>query len=189
MSWLDESILAGDHFLVKLAIPEKTESGLVIPDSTRDYRKKRDKPDAYAGIVLDVSPGCDWAKIGDNVVYERWSWQQFSLDSERMIARERDLIIINEQPVNGYIIFDLEDLSPIKANIALPQTLERPKPQVLSGKVVASGVRDINSGENYIFQRMDSYQFHYGDGRMAFRVNKGADILASYEKVPVLEVV
>lgn len=182
MSFIDEITLAGDHFLVLLDIPEE-QNGLIIPDSTKDYRKKRDKPDAYSGVVLDISPNCKHAKIGDNVVFERWDWQQVSVDDKRLVVRERDLIIVNEQPINGYIIFQTEDLSPIKTNVVLPGAYEKPKQAYLAGKVLASGVYGIEPGQNYIFERMDSYQFAYGDGRVAFRVNKGADLLASYEHI------
>lgn len=179
--------LSGDHFIASILLPEDHSSGIKL--FNRDPRNVKKKPDAYAGKILEASSSCELVKVGDNVVFERWEWQQFNLDDARIVARERELIVINDQPAPGYIVFQLEDLNKPKINIILPDTIEKPKPHFLSGKVVASGVKDINIGENYIFQAMDSYQYHYGNGLMAFRVNRGADILARYDYFPVLEVV
>lgn len=187
MSWLDGFGLGGDHFRANIGMPENHPSGLIM--FNRDPRNGKKKPDAYAGIVLDVSPGCSTVKIGDNVVFERWEWQQYDVDNEQIVARERDLIIVNNEPMPGYLIFRLEDLSPERTKLIVPHTYEKPKSPSLAGQVVASGVRDINIGENYIFQAMDSYQYHYGNGLMAFRVNRGAELLAQYDKQPILEVV
>lgn len=187
MDFLEGKTLAGDHFKANIAFEENHPSGLVL--FNRDPRRGKKKPDAYAGVVLDASPNCKYAKIGDNIVFERWDWQQFDLDDEKIIARERELIIVNDEPVPGYIIFQLEDLSPEKTKLIVPHTYEKPTAKTLAGKVLASGVESVLVGENYIFQRSDDYQFHYGDGRMAFRVNRGSDLLALYEKQAVLEVI
>lgn len=180
--------LGGDHFKASIALPANHPSGIIL--FNRDPRNGKKKPDAYAGIVLDASLGCRYVKIGDNVVFERWDWQQHDVDDEQIVARERDLIVVNDQPVPGYIIFQLEDLNPSKTSLVVPHTYEKPKSPSLCGMVMASGVKDVNPGERYIFQADDNcHQFHYGNGLMAFRVNRGADILAKYEKQPILEVV
>lgn len=192
MFWLDGyplTSLAGDHFLADIALSSHSKAGIILPE--RDPRRQKKKPDAYAGKILDVSPWCERVKKDDLVVFERWDWQQEDARNERIIARERDLIIVNEKPCSDYIIFQLEDLSYIRPTLSqlIPQTMEKSKPAALAGVVISSSVDGYNEGERYIFQYMDSYQFHYGDGRVAFRYGKGADILAKYESTGVLEVV
>jgi co-chaperonin GroES (HSP10) len=186
-NWFDGYDLSGDHFKASIALPANHPSGIVL--FNRDPRSAKKKPDAYAGVILDVSPGCEMVKIGDNVVFERWDWQQYDVDDEKIIARERDLVVVNDTPVPGYIIFRLEDLAEKKTEIIIPQTVDKPKHPTLAGIVVASGVKDILPGEGYIFEQYDQYQFYYGNGLMAFRVNRGADIIARYDREPVLEVI
>jgi hypothetical protein len=180
MNVLEGFSLAGDHFIASISMPERDELGIIRWN--RDPRKAKKKPDTYSGVVLEVSPSCQYVKVGDQVVFERWEWGQVNLDDDRILVAERDLIIINDVPYTGYLIFKLEDLSPRKENgVLLPQTHENSDKPALCGEVLASGVSDISPGEHYIFQRHDRNQYYYGDGRMAFRINRGADILAKYD--------
>lgn len=179
MELLDGYSLGGDYFKASIALEGNHPSGITLLN--KDPRSGKKKPDAYAGIILDVSSNCKLLKIGDNVVFERWDWQQFDLNEEQIAARERDLIVVNDEPVAGYIIFQIEDLNKKKTDLIIPQTIEKQKTATLFGKVVASGVKDVNVGERYIFEHMDSYQYYYGNGLMAFRVNRGAELIAKYE--------
>lgn len=182
MSWYEDYkgkgfSLGGTHFVVDISYSQPT-SGLILTnvDPRRQYRK----PDAYAGKVLEVSSECRSVRIGDNIIFERWDWNQFNINEKLIVAREKELIIINEEPVSGYIIFKLEQEKET-SKIFIPHTYKKERPKFLNGEVLASGVKDINVGEGYFFEAMDSYQYHYGDGRMAFRVNRGAALLIKYD--------
>lgn len=176
---LDGYRLCGPNFRASIAVETKHPTGIVLLN--KDPRKVKNKPDAYAGIVLDTGDRCKLVKIGDNIVFERWDWKQVDLPNEMILSNEREVLVVNDVPVNDCVIFELEDFGHINTKIIVPQTLEKKQSAVLSGKVLSSSYHGILPGERYIFEKLDSNQYYYGDGRLAFRVQGDWNFLATYE--------
>jgi len=185
IDYMEGFTLAGPNFKASIALPDNHPSGIVLFD--KDPRKGKKRPDAYAGVVLDVGSSCSLVKIGDNVVFERWDWKQLDLPQEQIVAREREILVVNDQPVNNVVIFQLEDLDFKTTQILVPHTYEKPPKAALFGKVVASDYVGVSVGERYIFEKLDSNQYYYGDGRMAFRVQGDWNLLAKYELADKVE--
>lgn len=181
IDYFDGFKLVGKNFKASIALPDNHPSGIVLFD--KDPRKGKKRPDAYAGVVLDVGNSCDLVKIGDNVVIERWDWKQVDLPQEQIVAREKELLVVNDVPVNDCVIFQLEDLDFTTTKLIVPHTYEKPPKAALYGEVLASSYPGVLVGEKYIFEKLDSNQYHYGDGRMAFRVQGDWNLLAKYELI------
>lgn len=171
-----EGTLNSDHFLANIALDENLPGGLTAV--MRDPRKQRVKPAAYVGKIEEVAATCRLVKPGDKVVFERWDYDQFDVDDERIIARENQLLILDgETPAPGVIVFKLVDQSTPKTTLALPPGVDHKKLNTYCGMVLASAVDKYEPGEMLWFQKGDMGQFMYADGRMAFRDNGYADIL------------
>lgn len=171
--------LSGPNFKASIALEQNHSSGIVLLN--KDPRNGKKRPDAYAGIIMDVGSSCDLVKIGDNVVFERWDWKQVDLPDAMIVARERELLIVNEKPVMNCVIFELEDFELKNTKIIVPHTLEKPPKKSLFGKVIASSYNGVYPNDRYIFESLDSNQYYYGDGRMAFRIQGDWNLLATYE--------
>lgn len=181
--------LAGRHFLVNIAIPENHPSGIVLLN--RDPRKQRKKPDAYVGSVEEVAPGCLLVKPGDKIVFQRWEWGQYNVDDERLIADETDLIMLDDTtPAPGIIVVD--PVRPkAKVDIVLPSSVGEPKTAALKGRVLAFSkyrlgelAGEIGIGDILYFQKSDTYQWRYSDGRMAIKVCNYFEIMAIEKAAP-----
>lgn len=78
-----------DRVLVEPApAEEKTASGIIIPDTAKEKPQR--------GIVVAVGPGKDDApvtvKIGDSVIYGKYSGTEFTLDGkEYLIMKNSDI--------------------------------------------------------------------------------------------------
>lgn len=187
-----ELTLLGRHFLVNIARPEKTPDGVAIIQ--RDPRKDRLKADCYVGVVEEVGTQCTLVKPGMRIVFERWEWQQMNVDDERLIAREKDVMIIGENtPAPGIMILELMDVGTPKTNIVLPQTLRPEEKPYYHGKVVATSANQYYGlvGEEIFVEKYDSGQFRDGQGRLIFRTDRVAFVLMRVErtKEPVLTVI
>jgi len=186
--------LVGRHFLARISLPENFDSGLL--NVQRDPRKQKRRPAAYAGEVEEVGSGCFLVKPGDKIVFRRWDWGQFDADDERIVAEEDDLLIMNDEiPAPGVIVMNLLDQT-LKTDLALPQNLRLPKLPSLKGEVIAfspyrmgelKGL--VEKGKMLIFQRSDTNQWSYGDGRIAIKVCSYFEILAIEERVAELATV
>lgn len=179
MNYLEGYKLSGPHFKASIALPENRPSGLKLLNN--DPRSGKRRPDAYAGVIVDVGNRCDLVKIGDNVVFERWDWKQLDLDDSMIVSREKEVLIVNDEPVQNCVIFQLEDLDFKQTKLIIPHTYEKPPKLALFGKVLASAYSGVKINERYIFEKLDSNQYVYGDGRMAFRVQGDWNLLATYE--------
>lgn len=89
----------GDHVLVKpLSKEEKTEGGIILPDTAKE------KP--QEGEVLAVGPGRllengtrvqPEVKVGDKVIYSKYGGTEIKIDGvEHLIMRESDILAIKE---------------------------------------------------------------------------------------------
>jgi len=187
--------LTGRHFLVNIAQPENLPSGLL--NVNRDPRRQKRKPDAYVGVVEEAAPGCLFVKSGDRIVFRRWEYEQMDVDDERLIADEEDLIVLNgEEPAPGIIIMQLIE-EPMKTSLVLPDTLRPAKRPMFKGEVICHSLyrmgpelkNIIKNGIVLYFQRSDSDQWHYGNGRIAVKMSGYFEVTAYEEKEPVFEVV
>ncbi len=181
--------LSGDHFCINIAAPENLANGLINPN--RDPRKQRKKPDVYIGKVEEVSPRCRLVKVGDTVVVERWEWQQMNLDDERLVARERDLLVLDSDiPAPGIMVLQLA-VEKVKTELIVPDTYQAPKSMTYHGKVIATnanlGYGEV--GEEVYVEASDYGQFRDGQGRLYFRTGKYANVLLRLKREPVLEVI
>lgn len=81
-----------DRVVVKpAAAEEKTESGIIIPDTVKEKPQR--------GEVIAVGPGKKdvdmTVKKGDKVLYGKYAGQEFQLDGEDyLIMREDDILLI-----------------------------------------------------------------------------------------------
>lgn len=169
--------LFGRNFIVNIAIPENSPSGLFVVN--QDPRKFRIKPAAYAGTVEEVGGGCTLVKPGDKIVVERWMYTQMDVDDERIIAREDEILICADDiPAPGVIVLRLiEEAAPKIAELALPDTAHAPKKNYYLGQVEKTASWIASEDELLWLEKHDSGQFVYGGGRLAFRVGSGADVL------------
>ena len=95
--------LAGDHFICNIAMDENLPGGLIAVE--RDPRNLKHKPDAYVARIEKIGPGCKHIRPGHKIVVERFDWLQYDLDDERIIAREIDVIILdNDLPAPGVAV-------------------------------------------------------------------------------------
>ena len=81
-----------DRVVIEPALAEqKTASGIIIPDTAKEKPQK--------GTVVAVGPGTKdnpvTVKVGDNVIYGKYSGTEFHLDGkDYMIMRENDIIAV-----------------------------------------------------------------------------------------------
>lgn len=69
---------------------EKTDSGLYIPENSKDSEMKTNE-----GYVISIGAGVDFCKIADRVLYGRYSGAWFNMNGEKYrIMNERDLIAV-----------------------------------------------------------------------------------------------
>lgn len=182
--------LLTDHFIVNVALPENFSSGLI--NISKDPRRQRIKPDAYIGIVEEISPTCRMVKVGDKVVFERWEYQQFNLDDERLIARERDLIVLDGSvPAPNVIVLELINNDEPKTSIIVPQTLLKKDAPYYYGKILATGAAAWYGevGEELYVEAFDHGQFKDGKGKLFFRTGKWAKVMMRVKREAVLEVI
>lgn len=186
--------LIGDRFICNIAQPENSPGGLFVVN--RDPRKQRIKPDAYVGVVEKVGPDCRLVKEGQKVVVRRWVYSQHDVDDERIVARERQILMLDDEtPYPGVVAMKVSDDLP-KTNLVIPDTVKAQKrrSQSYSGRVIASGCFDYKKNDLLWVERRDSGQFFLGKDILVFknepdRMNGDFPVLAIEDKEPTLEVV
>jgi len=81
-----------DRVLVRPAqAEEKTQSGIIIPDTAKEKPQK--------GEIVAVGPGTKdeklTVKVGDNVLYGKYSGTEITVDNENyLIMKESDILAI-----------------------------------------------------------------------------------------------
>lgn len=159
--------LANDYFIANIALPETDEAtGLERPN--RDPRKMRIKPDAYAATVEHTGPDCT-LKPGDRIVVERMEWIQTNVDDERIIAPERDVLVVNGKPVRGASVVETEDLE--KPRTTSLEIFEyRPvKREYVFGRIVATDSERFKVGDAVWLAKSERNQWGLGGKGMIFR--------------------
>lgn len=172
---LENFKLLGDHFICNIALPENDASGLARV--YRDPRFLRVKPDAYVGIVESKGPGCRYVQEGQKVVLKRWVYNQHDVDEERIVARERELLILNDTtPAPGVAVMKIKPFQP-SAGVLIPQTLKPKKPSCYEGEVIASNmqvkwgdeVRRIRPKDILWVERRERDQFFLTENILVFK--------------------
>lgn len=175
--------LVSDRFVVNVSLPEETRGGLAMVN--RDPRKVRKKPPCYRGVIEEVGPGVTYIEVGKSCVFERWEPKQADLDSERIIARERDILIYDGIPAPGVIVIDLMEDNQIKTSLFLPQGHSLPPKTYHHGKVVASSSREAAEGDIVWIENYHSGQFVDDNHRLYYRAGSVGKIFAHW--TPAME--
>lgn len=179
MKWGDSGFdLYGRHFLINIALPEVAQAGLV--SVSRDPRKHRIKPACYVGTVEEVGPRCTMVKPGDRIVVERWTYQQYDVDEERLIAREDQVIVLaNDTPAPNVMVLRLIQDNQVKSSLYIPDTHEPLKTPYYHGEIIATNAHPEYGevGEEIFCEAYDYGQFHDGKGRLFFRTGKAAFVM------------
>lgn len=139
--------LKGDHAIFNIALDSNLLDGK-LASVNRDPRKARLKPDAYVALVEETGPQCKHIKPGDRVVLERWEWLQFNVDEERIIGKERDVLILSgTNPAPGVIVFKILPVDK-KPLLTLPyESYAEKKRGYYFGEVIAINPESINLPE------------------------------------------
>ncbi len=75
-----------DRVLVEpMEMEEKTESGIIIPDTAKD------KP--QQGTVVEVGDDVELVKKGDVVVFEKYAGNELKIDDKKFIILKEDEIL------------------------------------------------------------------------------------------------
>lgn len=90
----------GDRVVVKLIeIEEKTESGIVLPDTAKEKPQEGEVIAVGPGRVLDNGERLPLeVEVGDNVIYSKFAGTEFKKgDEELLILSERDILGVVEE--------------------------------------------------------------------------------------------
>ena len=170
MNWPNNYRLVSDALIADISLPEEIAG---LTSLRRDPRKDEIKPDCYQGKVLETGGQCRWVKPGDAIVFTRWQYSQSDVDEARICLREVDLVVVNNQCVNGFIAVKLYEPFKKTELIAMPKR-ERPKNywgQVISLSKDSKNVetKDLKEGDIIFFQAMDDYQYRVGAYTLVFK--------------------
>lgn len=186
--------LAGTHFIINIAQEENHPvTGLI--NVSRDPRKSRRAPDCYVGVVEAAGPECKIVQVGHKVVIERWIYSQVDVDDERLIAQERDVLILDDgNPAEGVIAVMLEDQKR-RVDLTLPEMggYQKPKPYYF-GKLLVPDTLQIaedevvKCGEYVWILRMEHSQYRLGENCLVMRMVDPTCILMKQEKEVKFEV-
>lgn len=184
--------LVGDKFVCNIAQPENSPGGLFMVN--RDPRKHRLPPDAYVGIVERVGPDCQLIYVGQKIVVRRYIYKQFDLDSERIIAREHQVLMLDDKtPFPGVVVIKLKS-EEIKTTIIVPETVKdkRKRAQSYEGTIIASSSSGCNIGDHIWIEKRDSGQYFLSRDILVFKnepdsMTGDLPILCKMEKIPELQ--
>lgn len=88
----------GDRVVIKaLAAEETTKSGIVLPDSAKEKPQEGEVVAVGGGRVLENGERAQMeVKVGDKVVYSKYSGTEIKLDGEEylILNAERDILAI-----------------------------------------------------------------------------------------------
>lgn len=173
--------LVSRHFVVNIALPATTPDGILVMN--RDPRKQRIKPATYKGIVEEAAADCKFVKAGDEVVLERWSWQQLDVDNERLVAREREVLVVNNQPAPNVMVLELIQKPPSQT-LYVPDSYRPPKPLYYHGKILATNANEYFGliGEELFIEAHGEGQFNNGAGLLFFQLGRGAQVLMRLDR-------
>lgn len=90
----------GDRVVVKLVeLEEKTESGIVLPDTAKEKPQEGEVIAVGPGKVLDNGERLPLeVEVGDKVIYSKFAGTEFKRgDEELLILSERDILGVIEE--------------------------------------------------------------------------------------------
>ena len=161
--------LTGKNFLANIAMPP-VDSATGLTGTMRDPRKMRLKPDAYMAIVEQVGDKCKKVRVGDRIVVERWTWLQLDVDEERILASEKDVLILNDDtPNDGISVIEMiQDQKMKSENLQLEHIREGEK-QYIFGKIVNCPSGIFKQGDLVWLAKYDRNQWQLGKNRFVFK--------------------
>lgn len=84
----------GDRVILKqLEAQEKTASGIILPDSAKEKPQEAQIVAVGEGKVIDVTISKMQVKVGERVIYSKYSGTQIKLDGEEYVIVSQDDII------------------------------------------------------------------------------------------------
>jgi chaperonin GroES len=86
----------GDRVLIKpLEAEEKTKGGIILPDTAKEKQQEGKVMAAGKGRVEDGKAVALEVKVGDKVLYGKYSGTEIKVDGEEMlIVKEEDILAI-----------------------------------------------------------------------------------------------
>lgn len=83
----------GDRLVIKmLEVEEKTESGIVLPDSAKE------KPNTAEVLALGSGITEDEIKVGDHIMFSKYAGNEVELDGEEyIIIKLKEVLAVVEQ--------------------------------------------------------------------------------------------
>jgi len=164
--------LIGRKFVVNISRPSEAAGITVI---NRDPRKERYIPDAFPGVVEEVSEGCQLVRPGDRVVVQRFKWTQMDLDDQRLIASEKHLLIFGENlAAPGVCVMQLSKYVTQEQDLKLivPDSVIEKKKRKTSyyyGRVISSGIFDIEPDMLLWVEKRETGQYFLNPEVLIFR--------------------
>lgn len=91
-------LLRNDIAVVPIEDPERTDSGLYVPDQAKQ------RPDN--GIVKYLGPECEILSRGDHVIFGGYVGNRLALDDEGMLIlmRETDVAAVHEETSERFVL-------------------------------------------------------------------------------------
>jgi len=83
-----------DRVVIKrIESDEKTSGGIILPDANKEKVTKGEIIAVGTGAVIDGNIIPMEVKVGDKVLFEKWSGSEFEIDGEEVvIVKESDII-------------------------------------------------------------------------------------------------
>jgi len=164
--------LYGDHFICNIALADNSPGGIIATE--RDPRKFKRKPDTYVGRVERISPDCRMVRPGNRIVIERFDWLQYDLDEERLIAREVDVVILeDDKPAPGIAVLqEVTDIEKSQPKLYIPDAsfeTEKREKGYLHGEIIHSSVDELKIGNLIWMYKRDRDQWRLGQSLVIFR--------------------
>lgn len=88
----------GDHIVIKvIENEEKTESGIVLPETAKEKPQQGEVVAVGSGEIVDGKKIPLEVKVGDKVIYSKYAGTEVKLDGEEyLIIRQSDVLAIIE---------------------------------------------------------------------------------------------
>lgn len=88
----------GDHIVIKvIENEEKTESGIVLPETAKEKPQQGEVVAVGSGEIVDGKKIPLEVKVGDKIIYSKYAGTEVKLDGEEyLIIRQSDVLAIIE---------------------------------------------------------------------------------------------
>ena len=91
--------LLGDKIVIKVKEEEKkTTGGIVLPDSAKEKPQQGEVVAVGSGEMIDGKKVPLDVKVGDEVIYSKYSGSEIKMDDEKyLIVKQNDILAIVEE--------------------------------------------------------------------------------------------